>query len=303
MTGSKWWTSRKFRQKSWKVIVYSMLSVGGIIILVPFLWMVSTSLKSWIQLPQTVGDTAFESFVSSFGREFWPDPVVWSNYPEALTSFFPFVRYLTNTCIITGFALLGVLISNPLVAYGFARLRAPGKRVIFIAYLSTMMIPGYVTLIPVYIIWAKVFHAIDTYYPLIVGNFFAGPFYVFLLRQFFRTIPQELSDAAKIDGCGHFMIFTRIMLPLLKPVLAVLVIFTFMSNWQDFFNPLIFINSIEKRTLALGLAFVSTSSRHTISGLNFQMVLAVVMTVPCLVLFLFTQKTFLEGITFTGIKK
>lgn len=301
MSGSKWWTSRRFRQKLWRVIAYILLAGGGIIILVPFFWMVSTSLKSWIQLPETIGVMGFESF-SSFAREFWPHPVVWSNYREALTTF-PFIRYLVNTLIIAGLCVLGVVISNPLVAYGFARLRAPGKRVIFIAYLGTMMIPFYVTLIPIYIIWARVFHAIDTYIPLIVPSFFASPFYVFLLRQFFMTIPQELSDAAKIDGCGEFTIFTRIMLPLLKPALAVLLIFTFIGTWNDFFGPLIYINSFEKRTLALGLAFFQSYSGHAISALNLQMVVAFIMTVPCLVLFLFTQKTFLEGIVFTGMTR
>jgi len=285
-----------------KIVIYILLGGGGAIVLIPLVWMVSTSLKTWIQLPQaTIGGEQMLD-VTSFAKELWPNPVDWSNYPKALTTF-PFLLYLKNTLIITGLAMLGVVISNPLIAYGFARLRAPGKNLIFLAYLGTMMLPGQVIMIPVYIMWAKAFHAIDTFAPLIVGSFFGSPFYVFLLRQFFMTIPRELSDAAKVDGCSEFQIFYKIMLPLLKPAVSVILIFTFMGHWNDFMGPLIYINSESKRTLALGLAFFTTSAGEQISLLNYQMAVAFLMTIPCLVIFYLSQRTFIQGIVFSGMTR
>lgn len=285
-----------------RVVLHATLWIGCGIVLVPIVWMVSTSLKGWMQLPQvSVGGETFVD-VAALAKEFWPRPVVWSNYPKALTTF-PFLTYLGNTTLITGLSMVGVLVSNPLVAYAFARLRAPGKNMLFFAYLSTIMIPGQVTMIPVYIVWAKGFHAIDTFSPLILPFFFASPFYVFLLRQFFTTLPASLTDAAKIDGCNELSVLWRIALPLLKPAIGVIMVFTFLGQWNNFMGPLIYLNSQSKRTLSLGLAFFSAAAGEQMSQLNYQMAVAFLMTIPCVVVFYFAQKTFVRGIVFTGISR
>jgi multiple sugar transport system permease protein len=283
------------------VLYYSILSLGALILFVPFFWMISLSLKGWQDLPQTQSGGTMMLDLAGIVKDFFPSPAVWENYPKALSTF-PFVRYLTNTLFITVMSMIGVLLSNPLIAYGFAYLRAPGKKFIFLAYLGTMMIPGQVTMIPVYILWARVFHAVDTYWPLIIGSFFGSPFYVFLLRQFLSTIPGTLREAAKIDGCSEFGIFSRITYPLLRPAIGVLLIFTFMGQWNDFMGPLIYLNSHAKRTLSLGLAFFSTSAGEQVSMLNYQMVIAFIMTIPCLLLFFFSQKAFIRGIVLRGDK-
>ncbi len=176
-----------------------------------------------------------------------PKTLNWKNFPESLT-FLPFAQYFANTSLITFAAMIGQLVSSPMVAFAFARLRARKKEVLFILILATMMLPWQVTMIPLFLGY-KMVGLVDTFVPLILPNFFGSAFFIFLLRQFFLTISPELGDAAKIDGCGYFQIFTRIYLPLSKPALATVAIFTFMSNWNDFMGPLIYLSKSENWTL------------------------------------------------------
>ncbi|NMB45921.1 MAG: carbohydrate ABC transporter permease, partial [Firmicutes bacterium] len=204
-----------------------------------------------------------------------------------------------NTILIVAFTLFGVLGSSSLSAYGFARLRFPGRDAIFMILLSTMMLPGVVLMIPQFVMFRNL-GWIDTFKPLIIPHYFGGgAFNVFLLRQFFRSLPEELSDAARIDGCGEFKIYYRIILPLAKPALATIGIFTFMGTWNDFMGPLIYLNSPEKRTLALGLAsFRSLYATHW----NLLMAASTVMVIPIIVLFFGAQRHFVQGIVLTGLK-
>jgi len=279
------WQIRKRRKELIKkAIAHFFLLIGAAIFIFPYLWLVSTSLKP-------------DEELFTFPPSLIPHPVIWNNYPRMLT-FLPFTRFFFNTSYVTFMTLAGVLISCSLVAYGFSRLRFPGRDILFVILLSTMMLPYQVTMVPLYITF-KMLGWIDTYKPLWVPAFFAWPFYVFLLRQFFLTIPYELEDAAKIDGCSYFGIYWRIMLPLIKPAIATVAIFTFMGAWNDFIGPLIYLNTTQKLTLALGLQFFRT----LYSGeWSLMMAAATFMTFPVVLLFFFTQKYFIQGIVLSGLK-
>jgi multiple sugar transport system permease protein len=221
----------------------------------------------------------------------------WENYVEAMTAV-PFHRYAINTAIVVFGSMAGMLLSTTLVAYGFARFRAPGLGALFLLLLSTTMLPSQVTLIPTYILFSKL-GWIDTLKPLIVPSFFAGAYDVFLLRQYFLTIPLELDDAAKIDGCGTLGILFRILLPLAKPAIATLCIFHFMWAYNDFFGPLIYLQHQEHFTIALGLqSFNAFRARRY----DLLMSASLVTVLPCILLFFFAQRIFIQGVVFTGIK-
>jgi len=226
----------------------------------------------------------------------------WQNYvkawaPEALDE--TFNRYLLNTIIITVLGITGVLLSSTLVAYAFARFRFPGRDVLFLIMISTMMIPVQVTMIPTFILF-KYLGWIDTFAPLIVPTFFGGgAFNIFLMRQFFMTIPYELDDAAKIDGCNYFQIFSIILLPLVKPALATVAIFGFVYNWNDFLNPLIYLNSTSNYTLALGLQTFTTMYG---TDYNLMMAASTIVLLPILIVFFFGQRYFIEGVATSGLK-
>jgi multiple sugar transport system permease protein len=255
------------------------------VMLLPFLWLVSTSFKEQAQ-------------IFRYPPEWIPNPLRWQNYPESLTAL-PFAQYTLNTLIITFFTMAGVLLTSSLAAYGFARLRFPGRDAIFMVLLSALMLPYAVIMIPQYIMF-KYLGWIDSYLPLIVPQWFGGGiFNVFLLRQFFRTIPADLTDAARIDGAGELRIYAQVVLPLAGPALAVVAIFTFINTWNDFLAPLIYLSSQDKYTIALGLA--------TFKGLyatqwNYLMAASTVMVVPIIVLFFLTQRYFVQGIVMTGSK-
>ncbi len=226
----------------------------------------------------------------------------WENYAEALT-FLPEetlygLMYLINTLLVTFLNIIGVIFSSSLVAFAFARLRWPGRDILFVVMLSTMMLPSAVTLIPVFLIF-RALNWVDTLRPLWIGSFFAVPFNVFLLRQFFLTIPTELEDAAKIDGCSYLRIYWSIMMPLIKPALAALTIFAFMGSWNNFLGPLIYISSPEKMTLAYALRLFQ--SAH---GSEYGMLMAAstLVMLPVLLVFFFTQRYFIQGVTLTGLK-
>lgn len=268
-----------------KTIGWILLLVGSIWFIFPLLWMVSTSLKT---------DT--ELFI--FPPKWIPPSWQLQNYPKALSEM-RFLLLLKNTLVIVALNLVGTMLSCSLVAYSFARLRWPGRDICFIILLSTMMLPPQVTMIPVFILFRSL-GWIDTYLPLTVPSFFAaGVFFVFLLRQFFLTIPMDLEDAAQIDGANHFLIYWKIILPLAKPALATVAIFTFVGTWNDFMGPLIYLNSETKKTLALGLQVFS--STHNTEW-NLLMAAAVVILLPILVIFFFCQRLFVQGITLSGMK-
>lgn len=221
----------------------------------------------------------------------------WENYPEALTSV-PFDRYLMNTLIVVFGSMLGMLISSSLVAYGFSRFRARWLDVLFIILLSTIMLPSQVTLIPVYVFFQKL-GWVDTLLPLIVPAFFANAYDVFLLRQFFMTIPLELDDAAKIDGANPFQTLIYIMLPQARPALVAVAIFHFLWAWNNFYEPLIYLHSRENWTVAVGL-----QTFDAIYAVNTHLIMAasVVMVIPPIILFFFAQKIFTQGVVISGIK-
>ncbi len=221
----------------------------------------------------------------------------WENYVEALTVV-PFGTYALNTAKVVFGSMLGMLISTSLVAYGFSRFRAPGLGFLFLVLLSTTMLPHQVTLIPTYILFSKL-GWVDTLKPLIIPSFFAGAYDVFLLRQYFMTIPLELDDAAKIDGCGALGILFRILLPLAKPAIATLAIFHFMWAYNDFFNPLIYLHHQSNYTIALGL---QSFNAFRATRYDLLMAASLVTVLPCILLFFFAQRIFIQGIVFSGVK-
>lgn len=267
-----------------RALALLVLLVGAVGFVFPLAWMISTSLKDL-------------SEVFTVPPVWIPATLHWENYPNSLT-YFPFPLYLRNTLIITVPSVIGTLVSSALPAYGFSRVRWPGRDAIFVLVLATLMIPTWTTLIPVYVLFARM-HWTGTFLPLIVPNFFGSAFYIFLLRQFFLRQPQELVDAARIDGSSHVGVFARIILPLSKPALAVVVLFSFMDNWKDFFGPLIYLNDESLYTLSIGL--YSFQSQHT-TNWTALMAASLMVLSPMIVLFFLTQRTFVEGITFTGLR-
>jgi len=275
--------------RTWRItktaLTYLVLIGLSCVFLIPFFWMLSTSLTE-------------ASKVIVRDRSWIPHPMVWHNYKEALTVL-PFHLFLKNTLIITICCIIGQTLSASLVAFGFSRMRFPGRNVLFILVLSTMMLPAQVTQIPTFVIFTHL-RWIDTLKPLIVPAFFGGgAFFIFLLRQFFMTIPSELEDAAKIDGCSPLGVYWNVALPLSKPALATVAIFSFMGHWNDFMGPLIYIQSMENKTLALGL-----NSFKSLHGTEYHLLMAasIAVLLPVLAIFFSAQKYFVQGIVLSGIK-
>ena len=268
-----------------RVVVWMLLVAGALVMIVPFLWLMSTSLKEQRQ-------------IFLYPPQWIPDPVAWRDYPEALTVL-PFARFVSNTLLVTVITLVGTLLTASLSAYGFARMRFPGRHRIFIVLLSKLMLPYAVLMIPQHVRF-KQLGWIDTYLPLTVPHWFGGGiFNIFLLRQFFRTIPAELTDAGRIDGANELRIFWQIMLPLARPALTVVAIFTFIASWNDFLGPLIYLSSHDKFTIALGLA---TFKGMYATQWHYLMAASTVMVVPIIVLFFLAQRYFVQGIVMTGMK-
>jgi multiple sugar transport system permease protein len=265
---------------------YFLIFLFGIIYLLPFLWLVSSAFKPTGQL--------------------YVVPPQWIPRPPVLTSFIngwallPFGMYLRNTIFVSIIASLGTVLSCSFVAYGFARFRCKANPLLFVLVISTMMLPNQVTLIPVFQVFSRL-KWINTFLPLIVPQFFAvGAFYIFLLRQFFRTIPRELDEAAKIDGCNSFRIFVSIMLPLCRPALITVLVFSLINNWNDFMSQLIYLNSERRYTIAIGLQFFS--SKYGPQQINLLLAVSLLTLLPLLFLFFVAQKYFVQGISTTGIK-
>lgn len=269
---------------------YMFLAIGGVTMMVPFIWMLSTSLKSYSSV-----------FIFNLSDIQWlPSPVYWRNYID-VWKVVPFARFYLNSFLVVACVTFGQVATSSLAAYAFARLKFPGRDKIFFAYLATMMIPGSVTMIPVFALM-RMLGWIDTYKALIIPAIFTA-YGTFLLRQFFMTLPRDLEDAAKIDGCSLLGIFWRVTLPLSKTALATLTIFVALGNWVSFMWPLLVTNSIDKRTLPIGLAYFQEQYQY--SGQpdwGLLMAGSLITMVPVIILFLFNQRFFVEGIKLTGMK-
>lgn len=346
---------RRNRRAALRVwVIHTALVLGSALFLVPFAWLVVTSLKEdedmsrfppvWVPRQQTMvslrgrqvglaraayagrtydvgviedretGEqvleilspgqhegrvfTALRSEVVKV-KQFAP---VWSNYPDALRFLPPETKsglvFVANTVILAVLSIIGTILASSMVAFSFSRLRWPGRDSLFVVLLATMMLPGAVTMMPVFLIF-RWLGWIDTLAPLWVPAFFGSAFNVFMLRQFFLTIPNDLEDAAKIDGCSYFAIYHRIMLPLVKPALAAITIMTFMGSWNNFMGPLIYISSPLKMPLAYALQLFQTAHGGE-PGLL--MAASTMMMMPVLVVFFLTQRYFIQGVTLTGIK-
>ena len=263
-------------------VLYIALVASALTMVLPFFWMVNTSLKSLSDV-----------FKAPFAL---PIPPLWSNYPAVFETI-PFARCYLNTLLVTIARTLGVLLTSSMAAYAFARLRFPGRDALFLLYLGTMMIPSQVTMIPNFILM-RLLGWRDTYQALIVPHLFSA-FGVFLLRQFFLTVPPSLEEAAILDGCSHWGVFRRIVLPLARPALATLTVFTFLGAWNDFMWPLIMTDSPELAVLSVGLSYLQQMS-HTDWPLL--MAGAVMALLPVLIVYVSAQQYFVEGIALTGIK-
>jgi multiple sugar transport system permease protein len=283
---TQWSPGLRLRRRASKTLVFIILLVVAIVFLLPMFWMIITSLKPKDQI-----------FVYPL---IWiPRPPVWSNYLRALNNpSFKFLLFLKNSLYYCFMSTIGLTLSCSLVAYAFSRLRWWGRNVWFVITLATLMIPYPVTLIPRYLIFAQI-GWVNSFKPLIIPDFLGNAFFIFLLRQFFLTIPMDLSDAAKIDGASDFQTFWRIMLPLARPALVTVALFTFLADWNDFLAPLIYLTDGSKYTLAVGLAAFRGQYR---TQWDLMMAASTIVTLPVVVVFFFAQKQFIQGITMTGMK-
>jgi ABC-type glycerol-3-phosphate transport system permease component len=270
---------------------YLLLLLGSLLFVTPFLFALSSSLKKL-------------DAVYAYPPNLWPGVPQWGNYAKAVT-LLPFGLFLANSVLVTAACVIGQLLTGALVAYSFARLRWPGRDLMFVVLLSTMMLPGQVTMIPTFIMWTHLrdltgIDWVGTFKPLIVPAFLGGaPVYIFLMRQFFKGIPLELEEAARIDGCGTGQIFMRIVLPLSRPVLATVGVFSFIAHWHDFMGPLIYLDRVEMYTLQLGLRMFQTVNG---SFAHYLMAASMLVLLPVLVLFFLAQRQLVRGIALSGIK-
>ncbi len=294
-------TARRFKLPKLsrgQIVAFIVLSLISVTWIIPFLWMLATSLKAPWEL---------------VGSNFWPEEPTFEPYRTAFFEFdrFPlWIRWTWNTAVITFVAVFGKVLSTALVAYAFARLRWRGRDTLFALVLATMMIPGVVTMIPSFIVFAKLpafgFQGsqnwINTFLPLTVPAFAGDAFFIFLMRQQMRGIPMELSEAAKIDGASEFRIWWEIIVPLVKPVMAVIAIFTFQAAWEDFMGPLLYLQSENKYTLQLGLRQFEAAAGG-LPAWNEMMAASLVVMLPVIIIFLLFQRYFIEGIQISGSLK
>lgn len=269
------------------IIVYVLLITISAVILIPLFWMISTALKS-------------NADIFAWPPEWIPNPPQWENIANAWNAM-PFNQFLQNSLFIVVLGVTAEVISETIVAYGFARYDFPGKNFLFILLLSTMMLPGHVTLIPTYIIWNRI-GLVGEFDPLVLRAWTAwGPFYIFLMRQFFMGIPKELDDAADIDGASLPRKFLQIMLPQIKPIIAAISVFAFRGYFNEFQGPLIYLSDKSKYTMTLGMYFFMGGVNEAPKW-NYLMVIALIIALPSIVLYFAAQKYFIEGLTFTGMK-
>jgi len=266
------------------LLILALLIVGSLIYAFPFFWMISTSLK----IPQNI-------YLDP--PQWIPDPIAWDNYNQ-IFDIGPVWAWIWNSTVITASSVVLRTLSSLIVAYGFARFAFPGSRMLFILLLSSLMLPGHVTIIPRFLMFRD-WHWLDTFWPLIAPNFFSTAFAVFLIRQFLMTLPRELDEAAEIDGANTWDILWRLLLPLSKPAIATVAVFTFIDAWNDFFEPFIFLSTPNNLTLAVGIRWFRTQYE---TQFHLMMAISVVSVMPIIIAFLFTQKYFIRGIALTGLK-
>lgn len=277
---------KKYKKKCRRILLYGSLFLLAFLFLFPFYWMLRTSVMEL--------DDIFELPPVYFPREIQTE-----HYGEAF-SVFPLGRYLLNSLLITALSTIGAMLSASLCAFGFSRIRWKGRELIFTVVLSSMLLPSAVTMIPVFLGWNAI-GLTDTYLPLIIPSWFGGgAMNIFLLRQFFRMIPKEMDESARMDGAGYLQIYWNIILPLSKPVLVVVMLFAFMASWNDFLNPIIYLNDQMKYTISIGLQLFMTAYQ---TSWNQLMAAAVIAVIPCVLLFLFGQRFIVEGINLTGLNE
>lgn len=279
-------TRRPRARMQLKWVPIAIMTLGGMVIMVPFFWMISTSLKA-------------QGNLYLYPPQWIPNPIQWANFQEVWDAV-PFAIFIKNTAVIVILVMIGTLLSCSFSAYGFARLRAPGRDVIFMVVLATMMLPTAVTLVPTYIAFNKL-GWINSILPLVVPAFFGSPFFIFLLRQFYLSIPKEIEESGRIDGASSFRIWWDLMLPLTKPALATVAVFTFFATYNDFFGPLIYLNDQSKQTIAVGLSYF-TGSRNVGPQMHLLMAMTLMATIPALIVFIAAQKYFVQSIVTTGLK-
>jgi ABC-type glycerol-3-phosphate transport system permease component len=270
-----------------KFFVYVVLVVGAMLLMVPFFWMASTSLKSLAE-------------VQTWPVVWIPSQFLWSNYPTVFERT-PFARYLLNSLIIAGGGIIGTLVGSSLAGFGFARLRFPGRDLLFFINLTTLMLPAWVVIVPHFMMFSAV-GWLDSYKPIIVPAFFGNAFHIFLFRQAFLGIPRELEDAARIDGASNLRIFAQLFLPLSKPVIATVAIFAFYYYWNDLVYPLVYLQSQLKFPVSLGLRMFQTANMGVVE-MPLLMAASVMALLPCVLLFLFAQQLFIQGVVVTGVEK
>lgn len=272
------------RSTARQITSMGLLLLAAALFLIPLAWMISSSLKPNYQIFATP-------------PQWIPNPPRWENFSEALT-FVPFGRYALNTLTIALFTIVGHLVSCVLVGYAFARLRAPGKNALFLVVLATMILPYPATMVPLYVLF-KTLGWVNSFLPLIVPAFFGSPFYIFLLRQFFMTLPSELEEAARMDGANLLQTIWHIILPISTPALATVIIFSFQGAWNDFLAPLLYLHNQQLYTVTLGLnAFRTTYSINW----AYLMAASLATMLPVIAVFVFAQNLFIEGIALTGLK-
>ncbi len=268
----------------WRTLLYIIVVIGAIVFTFPFFWMVSASVKpgtEMLKMPPV-----------------WiPSSLEWSNYVRPFQNL-PFVTFYQNTIIITLLGMTGVLLSSSIVAFAFARMRFPGRDTFFIAMLATIMLPYPVIMIPSYVLYTKL-GFVNTFLPLLVPEWLGSPFIIFLMRQYMMTIPLEMDDAARMDGCGWFGLYTRILLPLSAPALGVAAIYSFTYHWNAFLEPLLYLNRVELFTVPLGMALLNSRYSTDFGG---TMAMSTVSLIPVLIVFFLAQRHFIQGIVISGVK-
>ncbi|HJB89838.1 MAG TPA: carbohydrate ABC transporter permease [Candidatus Eisenbergiella merdigallinarum] len=267
------------------IILFVVLTLGAILILFPIAWMICTALKS---APE----------IAMYPPKLLPEKPMFENFIIAWQKA-PFTKYTINTLIIVFFTIIGNVFVNSFVSYGFAKVDFAGKNILFTCILATMMIPGFITLVPTYVIFSKL-HWVNTYLPLIVPAFFGNAFHIFMMRQFYMTIPIELTEAARIDGAGHFYIWGKLMMPLVKPVMATIALIAFKGAWSDFQGPLLYLSDRNMYTLQLGLQVFKGQG---FTEWNYLMAVSFLSMIPILILFFCFQNYFIEGMNVGGAVK
>ncbi len=267
-----------------KLVTYFVILLGTLVLMIPFAWMISTSLKPL--------DEVYE-----YPIVWIPSRLVLENYADVF-EYVPFGRYLWNSAYLATMGIIGNILGSSLAAFSFARLRFPGRTVFFFIMLSTMMVPMWTTMVPTFILFSRL-GWLDTYLPILVPAFFAVPFYTFLLRQFFMGVPREMEEAARIDGCSTLGVFIRIFLPLSVPALATVAIFSFFFHWNDLLGPLIYLRTQLKFPVAMG---ISSFQSEQYANFALMMAAATMALIPMLIVFFFAQRLFIQGVVITGVK-